>query len=297
MSFLGTLGPVVDVATSIADPILSFIGLKETNKANKKINDENLAAQKELQDRNLAYQTQMYERALADNSPSSMVRKYEEAGLNPYMMMQDGQWNSVSQPSGSAASVPASIPMQSPDFDFSGIGASFDRFYNNRYKEEEIKNLSFQNDFAIYKLISDLNEQEQDIIHKKNLNSQDEEQLQTIKLNRKYLEKTLKYRISQQRSDADLAQANADQASWSYFENMTLWPYKKELQASGMRMSWKQEQQLDANLRKTYREIRNLAAQYGLTNAQKRAVMQDIRIKNQEEKYQGQGTTAFAYHS
>lgn len=112
----------------------------ETNKANKDINESQLAAARENWAREQANFEKQRQWSLEDrayeneyNSPKKLMERYRQAGLNPYLMM-DGQ-NGVASASGSTGqapsfgSPPSPIPMQSgapavaPDL--SGFGMGF----------------------------------------------------------------------------------------------------------------------------------------------------------------------------
>lgn len=96
----------------------------ETNQQNREIHEQDIAAQFALQDKANAFTREQFaaenaewDRRQEATSPAAMRQRYEEAGLNPYMILGNGgagigSTGSISSKSGASVSVPSAAPMQ-----------------------------------------------------------------------------------------------------------------------------------------------------------------------------------------
>lgn len=159
MPLLGTLATVAPLISTGANFLSGILG----NKSNEDINahqrewqsaenekSRNFTAGENSLDRgmqnywnqkSLDWQEKMWNLQNQYNTPSAMMERYKEAGLNPFLSMASGQSigagagaaGSAGSPSVSAGgshstapmgSVPGAIPMQAPRFDIDALGVS-----------------------------------------------------------------------------------------------------------------------------------------------------------------------------
>lgn len=168
-------GPILSGIGSIFGGISSGIAARKNYKAQKETNATNLQIQREANQNNLAinqmnnafnaeqaqlqrdYNTEMWNRENAYNTASAQRQRLEEAGLNPYVMMNGGSAGVASGGSGStAAALAASAApqqaarLQAPNLDMSGVqyalhnamigaGQVADSFASARNKESASK--------------------------------------------------------------------------------------------------------------------------------------------------------------
>lgn len=123
---------------SAASGVAGLVGTFLTNKSNQKINQQNLEFAKEQWERERDYNTWMWMQNNLYNTPENQVKRYDKAGINPALALQNISTGSGSAQSSPSASTPSSIPMQSPDF--SQLGNAFNTYIQNKMVEQQINN-------------------------------------------------------------------------------------------------------------------------------------------------------------
>ena len=116
MGFLDFVPIVGDIASSIGNAV-STNKTNKTNMAINRMNNEFNAAEAE---KARQFQLEMWNRTNEYNSASAQRSRLEEAGLNPYLMMNGGS-SGIAQSSGSSAPASASTPLSMQRQDFSGL--------------------------------------------------------------------------------------------------------------------------------------------------------------------------------
>lgn len=85
---------------------------RETNSANQMINQANIDYSREAWQNEVAYNWEMWNATNAYNDPSAQKQRLENAGLNPYMMMDGGDAGTASSSSAPSHNQPQQVPMQ-----------------------------------------------------------------------------------------------------------------------------------------------------------------------------------------
>ena len=85
---------------------------RETNAANQMINQANIDYSREAWQNEVAYNWEMWNATNAYNDPSAQKQRLENAGLNPYMMMDGGDAGTASSSSAPSHNQPQQVPMQ-----------------------------------------------------------------------------------------------------------------------------------------------------------------------------------------
>ena len=116
MGFLDFLPVVGDVVSSIG----GAVSTNKTNKANMAINQMNNEFNASEAEKARQFQLDMWNKTNEYNSASAQRSRLEEAGLNPYLMMNGGSAG-TSQSAGSSAPASASNPLSMQRQDFSGL--------------------------------------------------------------------------------------------------------------------------------------------------------------------------------
>ena len=119
MGLLDFIPVVGDIASFIGDTV-STNKTNKTNMAINRMNNEFNAAEAE---KARQFQLDMWNKTNEYNSASSQRSRLEEAGLNPYLMMNGGNAGTV-QSSGSTSPASASSPLSMQRQDFSGLSES-----------------------------------------------------------------------------------------------------------------------------------------------------------------------------
>lgn len=119
MGFLDFLPVVGDVASFIGNTVST----NKTNKTNMAINQMNNEFNAAEAEKARQFQLDMWNRTSEYNSALSQRSRLEEAGLNPYLMMNGGSAGTV-QSSGSPSPASAAPPLSMQRQDFSGLSAT-----------------------------------------------------------------------------------------------------------------------------------------------------------------------------
>ncbi|UPW42021.1 DNA pilot protein [Dipodfec virus RodF1_17] len=139
---------LLDVLSSIANPISSLvggainsIGASMTNDVNLKIARETNQLNRQMFDDQLAYNTDMWNKQNAYNDPSAQRKRLEDAGLNPLFFGLDGTGNASGWQS--ASPVPAvSATMMNP---LSGLASGFSDMADSYLKSSQARGQDLDN--------------------------------------------------------------------------------------------------------------------------------------------------------
>lgn len=203
MSFLPA---IIGGATSLAGNLFGFFSNRETNKSNKDINQLNNAFNERMMNKSFDYNTALYNQAYKDdiakmnmqnayntqmfnqqyqndlnkmhiqntyNSAEQQRKRFEQAGMNPYLMMGGASLGSAS---GGASSAPTSASGGAPsasgvsaasagspgnarpfNFDFSGIPDAIMQGKQGKIMDEQYKQWVMDNSTRAQRNIADLN--------------------------------------------------------------------------------------------------------------------------------------------
>lgn len=112
--------------------------VRETNQMNYKINQMNNQFNERMAIQQRNWQENMWNKENAYNTASAQRQRLEEAGLNPYLMMNGGSAG-VAQSSGTGASASSagSAVMQPFQADYSGIGSSIGNIFQYELMQSE----------------------------------------------------------------------------------------------------------------------------------------------------------------
>lgn len=112
--------------------------VKETNQMNYKINQMNNQFNERMAIQQRNWQENMWNKENAYNTASAQRQRLEEAGLNPYMMMNGGSAG-VAQSAGTGATASSSgnAVMQPFQADYSGIGSSIGNIFQYELMQSE----------------------------------------------------------------------------------------------------------------------------------------------------------------
>ena len=136
---VGTILATIAGSTALAGgatAVSNAVSNKKTNAANWKIAQMNNEYNAQMLQKQMDYNTEMYERQLRDTSPSAQRQRYEEAGLNPYLLVDKFSGGSGTVQGISPASA-AGATMNPTQFDFSqlsGVVGEAINLYNESQK-------------------------------------------------------------------------------------------------------------------------------------------------------------------
>lgn len=112
--------------------------VKETNQMNYKINQMNNQFNERMAMQQRDFQENMWNKENAYNTASAQRQRLEEAGLNPYLMMNGGSAGvAQSAGPGSAATSSGNAVMQPFQADYSGIGSSIGNIFQYELMQSE----------------------------------------------------------------------------------------------------------------------------------------------------------------
>lgn len=139
MGFLGSLaGGLLDFGSSAIQNSQNRQNVRETNQMNYKINQMNNQFNERMAIQQRNWQENMWNKENAYNTASAQRQRLEEAGLNPYLMMNGGSAGSAqSAGTGASASSAGSAVMQPFQADYSGIGSSIGNIFQYELMQSE----------------------------------------------------------------------------------------------------------------------------------------------------------------
>lgn len=147
MGLLDFIPVVGQVASTIGD----IVSTNKTNKSNMAINQMNNEFNAAEAEKARQFQLDMWNRTNMYNSASSQRSRLEEAGLNPYLMMNGGSAGTA-QSSGSASPASAAPPLAMQRQDFSGLSNTLSSALQiaNQTKETNANVQTLQSQKSLY---------------------------------------------------------------------------------------------------------------------------------------------------
>lgn len=128
--------------SSIFGGILGKNSQSSANNTNLQINRENQAWNEKMMDKQNAWNLAQWNRENEYNSAAQQVARYRAAGLNPYLMMQNGSAGSASSVT-SAAPGNAGMSNTVSPFDYSaaaaGVGNAVTQYYSNQLMSANVR--------------------------------------------------------------------------------------------------------------------------------------------------------------
>lgn len=139
MGLLGSIaGGLLGAGSSSIQNSQNRQNVRETNQMNYKINQMNNQFNERMAIQQRNWQENMWNKENAYNTASAQRQRLEEAGLNPYMMMNGGSAGvAQSAGTGSTASSSGNAVMQPFQADYSGIGSSIGNIFQYELMQSE----------------------------------------------------------------------------------------------------------------------------------------------------------------
>lgn len=150
MNLLGSLtGGLLGVGSSVLQNSQNRQNIRETNQMNYKINQMNNQFNERMAMQQRDFQETMWNKENEYNSASAQRQRLEEAGLNPYLMMNGGSAG-IAQSVGTGATASASGNAQMLPFqaDFSGIAQSVGTVFQSQVQQAQASQLQGQKNLA-----------------------------------------------------------------------------------------------------------------------------------------------------
>ncbi len=139
MDFLGSIaGGLLGFGSSVAQNSQNRQNVRETNQMNYKINQMNNQFNERMAIQQRNWQENMWNKENAYNTASAQRQRLEEAGLNPYLMMNGGSSGVASSAgTGATASSSGNAVMQPFHADYSGIGSTIGNIFQYELIQSE----------------------------------------------------------------------------------------------------------------------------------------------------------------
>lgn len=139
MGLLGSIaGGLFGIGSSVVQNSQNRQNVRETNQMNYRINQMNNQFNERMAMQQRDFQENMWNKENAYNTASAQRQRLEEAGLNPYMMMNGGSAGTAqSVGTGASASSAGSAVMQPFQADYSGIGSSIGNIFQYELMQSE----------------------------------------------------------------------------------------------------------------------------------------------------------------
>ena len=139
MGLLGSIaGGLLGIGSSAIQNSQNRQNVRETNQMNYKINQMNNQFNERMAIQQRNWQENMWNKENTYNTASAQRQRLEEAGLNPYLMMNGGSAGvAQSAGTGASASSSGSAVMQPFQADYSGIGSSIGNIFQYELMQSE----------------------------------------------------------------------------------------------------------------------------------------------------------------
>ena len=139
MGLFGSLaGGLLGLGASSVQNSQNRQNVRETNQMNYKINQMNNQFNERMAIQQRNWQENMWNKENAYNTASAQRQRLEEAGLNPYLMMNGGSSGTAqSVGTGATASSSGNAVMQPFQADYSGIGSSIGNIFQYELMQSE----------------------------------------------------------------------------------------------------------------------------------------------------------------
>lgn len=158
MGLLGSIaGGLLGIGSSAIQNSQNRQNVRETNQMNYKINQMNNQFNERMAIQQRNWQENMWNKENAYNTASAQRQRLEEAGLNPYLMMNGGSTGvAQSAGTGATASSSGSAVMQPFQADYSGIGSSIGNIFQYELMQSERSQLQGAKQLADAKALETL---------------------------------------------------------------------------------------------------------------------------------------------
>lgn len=150
MGLIGSLvGGLFGAGSSVMQNAQNAQSVRETNQMNYKINQMNNQFNERMAMQQRDWQEDMWNKENAYNTASAQRQRLEEAGLNPYLMMNGGSAGTA-QSSGAGATAQSSGNAQMQPFqaDYSGIAHSIGSVFQSQVQQAQVSQLQGQKNLA-----------------------------------------------------------------------------------------------------------------------------------------------------
>ena len=146
MGLLGSIsGGLLGIGSSVIQNSQNRQNVRETNQMNYKINQMNNQFNERMAMQQRDFQENMWNKENAYNTASAQRRRLEEAGLNPYLMMNGGSAGTAqSVGTGATASSSGNAQMQPFQADYSGIAQSIGSVFQAQVQQAQVSQLQGQ---------------------------------------------------------------------------------------------------------------------------------------------------------
>ena len=150
MGLLGSIsGGLLGAGSSFMQNAQNRQSVRETNQMNYKINQMNNQFNERMAMQQRDFQENMWNKENAYNTASAQRQRLEEAGLNPYMMMNGGSAGTAqSVGTGATASSSGNVQMQPFQADYSGITQSIGSVFQSQVQQAQVAQLQGQKNLA-----------------------------------------------------------------------------------------------------------------------------------------------------
>lgn len=158
MGLLGSIaGGLFGAGSSAVQNSQNRQNVRETNQMNYKINQMNNQFNERMAIQQRNWQENMWNKENAYNTASAQRQRLEEAGLNPYLMMNGGSAGAAqSVGTGATASSSGNAVMQPFQADYSGIGSSIGNIFQYELMQTEKSQLQGARQLADAKALETL---------------------------------------------------------------------------------------------------------------------------------------------
>lgn len=262
-------------AAMVASAAANIWSSERSNQSNERINEASLFNAHELQQNDFDFQRQMWNDTNNYNTPAAMAQRYREAGINPYLAMQNGSGvASAQQQTGSGGSVPSMLPMH-PIFssqDMSNVLGALVNMAEYRKRSYEADISQFNRDHQEQQFLQDLAKVAEDTHYTK-----------TQRDNAQFTLDYLRARREQNlQRDADMDAITGQQLQQIQNEN-SIFELRQDLLRANVKLSQKQYSVLEQEIRESKQRIAESVSRIRLNAVSEQKANKEIDVLIQDE--------------
>ena len=166
MSILSTItgSSLVGAGASLLGNLIGSANQSSVNKTNMQIAQMNNEFNERMMQKQMDYNTEMWNKENAYNTPAAQAQRLRDAGLNPALMMGQGQTGTASSANGVSAPTAQGVTVNPYNPDFSSIGQILQTAVSQQQAQErnnaEIEQIHIENQYRAQKLMAEIAQNE-----------------------------------------------------------------------------------------------------------------------------------------
>lgn len=270
--------PLIAAGLAAAGSALGAYSNYQTNKSNQAINEQNLYHADMMQLRQEQFQKEMFNKANEYNSPLAQYRRYEQAGLNPYMMMSGQSAAEAVAQTGSSGQTPSALPQQAYHPEMGDVVSAVNSYYDAKLKKAQAEGQLYNNQLSLYDTQFRVAEKIGNLAKIAADTSKTESERDAARFQLRYLEDIRDRNIARLDKEID----NLDKVGRQYDDEHSLITLKAQLMRSNIRLSNSQASSFEQGVKESAARIGEIISRIHLNASQEQVNAQTIATSKEQ---------------